>query len=89
MLEKGDFEEGWKYYEYRNSKEVDFFKDNIEWTGEKIDRKHIVVFNEQALGDSIQFSKYIIPLTKIANNVTFVVKDSVLNLFKRNKKFIN
>ena len=38
------------------------------------------------MGDSIQFSKYIIPLTKIANNVTFVVKDSVLNLFKKEVK---
>ena len=86
LLEKGDFEEGWKYYEHRNSKQVDFFKDDIEWTGEKIDKKHIVVFNEQAFGDCIQFSKYIIPLTKIANNVTFVVKDSVKNLFKKEIK---
>ena len=36
IVREGDFEEGWKYYEYRNSKEVDFFKDNIEWTGEKL-----------------------------------------------------
>ncbi len=82
-LYDGNFEDGWKYYEYRNSKTVDFFRNIREWTGEKIDTKKIVVFNEQGLGDSIQFSKYIIPLTKIAKNVTFVVQNNVKNLFNR------
>ncbi len=86
-LYDGNFEEGWKYYEYRNSKTVDFFKDIKEWTGEKINTKKIIVFNEQGLGDSIQFSKYIIPLTKIAKEVTFVVQNSVKDLF--NKKIEN
>ena len=80
-LYDGNFDDGWKYYEYRNSKTVDLFKDIKEWTGEKISSKKIVVFNEQGLGDSIQFSKYIIPLTKIAKNVTFVVQNSVKDLF--------
>ncbi len=82
LLNEGNFNDGWKYYEYRNSKIVDFFSKTQEWTGEKIDTKSIVVFNEQGLGDSIQFSKYIIPLTKIAKNVTFVVQSSINNLFK-------
>ena len=77
------FEEGWKYYEYRNSKLVDFFKETKEWNGEKIDNHSIVVFNEQGLGDSIQFSKYLIPLTKIANKVSFVVQDNISNLLKK------
>ena len=80
-LYDGNFEDGWKYYEYRYSKTVDFFKNIKEWTGEKIISKNIVVFNEQGLGDSIQFSKYLIPLTKIAKNVTFVVQDNVKSLF--------
>ena len=101
LLTEGNFEDGWKYYEHRNSKIVDFFSNTKEWTGENIDAKNIVVFNEQGLGDSIQFSKYIIPLTKIAKNVTFVVQSSIKDLFKddiknlsietietsRNKKF--
>ena len=81
-LYEGNFDEGWKYYEYRNSKRVDFFKDIPEWSGEKIDKKNIVVFNEQGLGDSIQFSKYLIPLIKIAGKVTFVVQENIKNLFK-------
>ena len=85
-LYDGNFDDGWKYYEYRNSKTVDLFKDIKEWTGEKIDTKNIVVFNEQGLGDSIQFSKYIIPLTKMAKNVTFVVQNSVKDLFNKEIK---
>ena len=54
-LYDGNFDDGWKYYEYRNSKTIDLFRNIKEWTGEKIDTKDIVVFNEQGLGDSIQF----------------------------------
>ena len=82
-LYEGNFDEGWKYYEYRLAKKIDYFKDIKEWSGEKIDKKNIIVFSEQGLGDCIQFSKYLIPLTKIANNVTFVVQDSLENIFKK------
>ena len=80
-LSEGNFKDGWKYYEYRNSKITDFFKGISEWSGEKIKNKNIVVFNEQGIGDSIQFSKYIIPLTKIAQNVTFAVQTNIQNIF--------
>ena len=85
-LYEGNFDDGWKYYEYRNSKLVNFFKETKEWNGEKIDNHSIVVFNEQGLGDSIQFSKYLIPLTKIANKVSFVVQDNISNLFRKDIK---
>ena len=65
---------------------MDFFKNIPEWSGEKIDKKSIVVFNEQGLGDSLQFSKYLIPLTKIAGTVTFVVQENIKNLFKKDMK---
>ena len=42
-----------------------------------------MVFNEQGIGDSIQFSKYIIPLTKIAQNVTFAVQSNIQNIFNK------
>ena len=85
-LFEGNFDDGWEYYEHRNSKRVDFFKNIPEWSGEKIDKKSIVVFNEQGLGDSLQFSKYLIPLTKIAGTVTFVVQENIKNLFKKDMK---
>ena len=82
-LNEGNFDAGWKYYEYRNSKLVDFFKDTKEWSDEELDGKSIVVFNEQGLGDTLQFSKYLIPLSKKANKITFVVQENIKNLFKK------
>ena len=82
LLCEGNFKDGWKFHENRYSKKVDFFKNIKEWTGEKIENKSIVVFNEQGLGDSIQFSKYIISLCKIAKKVTFVVQENIKDLFK-------
>lgn len=84
FLYEGNFSDGWKYYEYRSSKKVDFFKNIKEWTGEKINKKSIVVFNEQGLGDAIQFSKYLIPLSKISGNINFVVKENIIKLFRNN-----
>ena len=91
LLYEGNFDTGWKFYEFRNSKTIgnkqnNKFKNVKEWSGEKIVNKHIVVIYEQGLGDSIQFSKYLIPLTKIAEEVTFIVQDNIRNLFKKNIK---
>ncbi len=85
-LYDGNFEDGWKYYEHRIAKKINYFKNIKEWTGENIDKKNIIVFSEQGLGDCIQFSKYLIPLTKIAKNVTFVTQDKLINLFGKKIK---
>jgi len=85
-LYEGNFDEGWKYYEYRKSKLTHFFQEIKEWDGNNIIDKSIVVYNEQGLGDSIQFSKYLIPLSKVAKHVTFVVQDNIKNLFKNSKR---
>ncbi len=84
-LYEGNFDEGWKYYEYRKSKLTNYFQKISEWNGESIIDKSIVVYNEQGLGDSIQFSKYLIPLSKVAKQVTFVVQNNIKNLFKNSK----
>jgi len=44
--------------------------------------KVIAVYNEQGLGDTIQFSKFIIPLLKISKKVILVVPKKIQNLFK-------
>ena len=83
-LYEGDFENGWKYYEYRGSKLTNTLKKIKEWNGEQIDNKNIIVFNEQGIGDTIQFSKYLLSLAKISNEVSFVVPESIQNLFNHN-----
>ena len=84
-LYEGNFDEGFKYYEFRKSKLTNFFKEINEWDGSNIKDKSIVVYNEQGLGDSIQFSKYLLPLSKVSNKITFVVQENIKNLFKELK----
>ena len=80
-LYEGNFEDGWKYYEYRGSKLTNILNSTKEWKGENLEKKSIVVFSEQGLGDSMQFSKYIISLCKIPKHVSFVVSKNIFNLF--------
>ncbi len=81
-LFEGNFELGWKYYEYRPSKIKNFLVEGKEWQGEDLSSKVIAVYNEQGLGDTIQFSKYIIPLLKISKKVIFVVPKKIQDIFK-------
>ena len=82
LLYEGDFLNGWKYYDQGALKSDHSFKNIKEWNGENLERKHIVVFNEQGLGDAIQFSKYIIPLLEISNEVTFIIKKNIHKIFR-------
>ena len=81
-LFQGDFDLGWKYYEYRYEKSKNVLEYVDEWKGENLNKKSIVVYSEQGLGDAIQFSKFIIPLLKLSNNVTFLVQKKILKNFK-------
>ena len=81
-LSDGDFDYGWKFYEYRPLKHLNILKNIKEWNGEDLNSKHIIVYSEQGLGDTIQFSKYIFPLMKISKEVTFVVQKKIQNIFK-------
>ena len=82
-LFQGNFEAGWKYYEYRYSKLKSFFNEIQEWQGENINQKSIVVYSEQGLGDTVQFSKFLIPLLKLSKNVNFLVQKNLINIFKK------
>ena len=83
FLYEGDFESGWKYYDNRRSKIVQKYNNIVEWNGESLLNKKILVFSEQGLGDTIQFSKYLLPLLKISKNVTFILQEKLINFFKR------
>ena len=85
-LREGNFEDGWKFYENRGSKTTSYLKEIKEWNGEKLENKSIVVFYEQGIGDTLQFSKYVYSLTKIAKKVIFIVNNSIKNLFRSDLK---
>ena len=81
-LYEGDFDNGWKYYEFRSSKKINILENVKEWNGEDLNFKKIAVYNEQGLGDAIQFSKYIIPLLEKSEHVTLIVQKKIQDIFR-------
>ena len=69
QLKNGNFKEGWKNYEWRKKKSINKNKhigeQDREWSGEEnLKDKTIFIYNEQGLGDYIQFSRYLILIYK-------------------------
>ena len=87
MIKRGDFKEGWNFFEFRKSKLNEQYTNINEWKGEVITNKKILVYNEQGIGDAIQFSKYLFALSKICKEIDFILDDKLYPLFK--KKFLN
>ena len=92
-LRLGKYEEGWRLYEYRQVKKDT--KNNYKkfpiplWLGnESIDNKVILILNEQGLGDSIQFCRYLLMLASLnPKEIIFMVQKPLLSLFSNfNKK---
>lgn len=87
-IKLGDFEEGWKYYEYRFLKEFTptpypkFV--NPKWQGQEISDKTLLVQFEQGFGDSIQFFRYLPQLLPKAKKVIFRVQEELVDLMKLN-----
>ncbi len=83
-----NFKEGWKYYEYRFSKEKDFTEypkmPKPKWKGEDISEKTLLIQCEQGFGDIIQFSRYIKLLQPQAKKILFRVRNELVDLFKSN-----
>ena len=83
-LYEGNFEDGWKLYEFRRSALNNSYPNIKKWNGETLKEKKILVYNEQGIGDCIQFSKYLFPLTKLCKNIDFLVNDKISGMFNKN-----
>ncbi|HET8708483.1 MAG TPA: tetratricopeptide repeat protein [Pseudomonadales bacterium] len=53
-----------------------------EWQGEPLTGKHIVVFPEQGIGDSLQFMRYLQPLVQMAAKVSVGVVEPLKRLVR-------
>ena len=75
---KGNLEKGLKLYEWRLKKKnanARLPRDHLIWDGIKsISGKSFFVYEEQGLGDIIQFSRYLLLLKQKGAEVTFRVK---------------
>ena len=59
LLKQGNFKKGWELYD-KSLKIKDNYYSNLPfWKGEDLNEKKIIVYEDQGIGDSIQFSKYL------------------------------
>jgi tetratricopeptide (TPR) repeat protein len=87
LLLLGEYQQGWADYEWRwrneriaLSKERRDFR-QLRWTGaEPVARKTLFIYSEQGLGDTIQFSRYVLLLAERGANVIFEVQKPLFDL---------
>ncbi len=79
---EGKFEKGWEFYEFRKQNLDDQFPFIKKWDGENLDDKIILVYNEQGIGDAIQFSKLLFPLKKLCKEIHFLINEKFIGIFK-------
>ena len=87
QLAIGDFVNGWNNYDLRWKKRNKNYKyahiPNLESLND-INEKKILIWCEQGLGDTIQFSRYVDLLITKGAEVTFEVQGPLANFFKNN-----
>ena len=80
-LLQGSMEKGFNFYEWRLRKKKQSAasaRANLVWDGKKSLRgKHFVIYEEQGLGDIIQFCRYLPLLEQRGANITFKVKPNL------------
>ena len=88
-LYEGNFESGWRNYDLRISSINNLYPELPRWNGENISNKKLLVYNEQGIGDCIQFSKYLLPLSKYCKDIDFVPNQKLKEIFKNDHNEIN
>jgi tetratricopeptide (TPR) repeat protein len=87
QLTLGQFEEGWKNYEYRFSVEENKpqFTEvkRLKSLKELKNFTRILIWSEQGIGDTIQFSRYAIKICELGANVTLEVQKPLVKLYKQ------
>ncbi|WP_051955660.1 tetratricopeptide repeat protein [Beijerinckia mobilis] len=86
LLLLGQFEEGLEEYEFRwiagQTPKIELKFAFPEWDGELRSGSHILVFDEQGLGDAVQFVRYMPLMVAAGMQVTFLCRPSLHRLFR-------
>lgn len=89
LLQKENFEEGWKEYEYRweANNELKRPEYKINWLNNfnNIKNKRILVQQEQGYGDNIQFVRYVNKLVELEAEIFLAVREPLRKLFSNIK----
>ena len=85
-----DFKKGLIKYEWRKKlpQNINKFKNikGLEWKGENLNNKTILIFSEQGIGDIIQFSRYIYLIEKEYSASIIIKTDKrIAYLFSKSK----
>jgi tetratricopeptide (TPR) repeat protein len=86
QLTLGEFAEGWKNYEYRfklESAKPQFKEIPRLESSKNLINKRVLIWSEQGLGDSIQFSRYIYKILDLGAKVTFDTSKILTALMSR------
>ena len=84
LLLNGNYDEGWKEYEWRK-KRKDFIKPDLskpELIDQPVENKKILVYAEQGFGDTIQFVRYLQLLKDKKCHIIFICDKKLYDLFK-------
>lgn len=85
-LLRGEYESGWREYEWRRfaTSEKNKYQHftQPEWTGQDIRGKKILIYAEQGLGDTIQFIRYAPLVRELGATVIFQCQPALTSLLK-------
>ena len=87
LLLAGNLQVGWKEFEWRLRK-VDWQTANLRpckvplWHGESLAGKSLFIHDEQGLGDTIQFVRYLPMVKALGGNTIFETQEALIGLFK-------
>ena len=90
QLKNYDFENGWKYYYFRDKPKIHCLNNSSEWNKEHLPVENTIILSEQGVGDQILFLN-ILNYLKL-NNFTFTVDERLLSNYQKsyaNFKFIS
>ncbi len=86
QLLRGDFRNGWDGYEYRwacGTTPQNALKFPIpQWQGTSHPGEKLIVFDEQGLGDTLQFCRYLPLLARAGIDVTFFCRSKMIRLLR-------
>ncbi|NWF75473.1 MAG: tetratricopeptide repeat protein, partial [Nitrospirae bacterium] len=87
LLLSGDYENGWREYEWR-LKIKEFEQRKILkplWDGSDVSQKTVLIYTEQGLGDAIQFVRYIKFVAQKAAKIILECQKELKSIFKNIK----
>lgn len=85
LLLKGDFGRGWAEFEWRfqsSNRTVKAVETGSPWDGRPFPGKTLLVYEEQGLGDTLQFIRYLPMVRQLGGHVIFEVSPALFRLLQ-------